>query len=83
MVPSLDSARLINPATGVGLGRLAGRAVPAWRDRPAAGTPITVPATLTTRPRARVQETWTPERCSRLDCYQHPDMAAVMSRWDP
>ena len=30
-------ARLINPAAGAGLGRLAGRAVPARRDRPAAG----------------------------------------------
>ncbi len=51
-------ARLINPATGTGLGCLAGRAIPARRDRPAAGLrrqPI--PATLTTRPPARVQET--------------------------
>ena len=51
-------ARLINPATGAGLGCLAGRAIPARRDRPAAGLHRQpVPATLTTRPRARVQET--------------------------
>ena len=31
------SAPLINPATGAGLGRMAGRAMPARRDRPAAG----------------------------------------------
>jgi hypothetical protein len=41
-----------------GLGRLAGRAILARRDRPAAGLRRQpVPATLTTRPRARVQET--------------------------
>ena len=51
-------ARLINPATGAGLGRMAGRAVPARRDRPAAGLHRQpVPATLTARPPARVQET--------------------------
>jgi hypothetical protein len=51
-------ACLLNPATGAGPGRLAGRTVPAWRDRPATGLhrqPI--PATLTTWPPARVQET--------------------------
>ena len=46
------------PATGAGLGRMAGRAIPARRDRPAAGLHRQpVPATLTTRPPARVQET--------------------------
>jgi hypothetical protein len=51
-------ARFLDPATGAGLGRLAGRAMPARRDRPAAGLHRQpVPATLTTRPRARVQET--------------------------
>jgi hypothetical protein len=55
-------ARFLNPATGAGLGRLAGRAIPARRDRPAAGLHRQpVPATLTTRPAARVQETG---RCS-------------------
>ena len=55
--PARD-CRLIDPATGAGLGRVAGRAVPARRDRPAAGLHRQpVPATLTTRPRARVQQT--------------------------
>ena len=44
------AARFIDPATGAGLGRLAGRAVPARRDRPADGLHRQpVPATLTTR----------------------------------
>ena len=44
-------ARLINPAAGAGLGRMAGRAIPSRRDRPAAGLHRQpVPATLTTRP---------------------------------
>src|SRR5260370_1440697 len=43
-------ARLISPATGAGLGCLAGRAIPARRDRPAAGLHRQpVPATLTAR----------------------------------
>jgi hypothetical protein len=51
-------ARLINPVAGAGLGRLAGRAIMARRDRPPAGLRRQpAPATLTTRPRARVQET--------------------------
>src|SRR5260370_4652784 len=67
-----------------GLGCLAGRAIPARRDRPAAGLHRQpVPATLTARPRARVQETGrrggaprpvfigTP-LCARLQCTPFP-----------
>jgi hypothetical protein len=32
-----------------------------------------VPATLTTRPPRPRSGNWTPWRCSRLDCYRHPD----------
>ena len=46
-------ARLINPATGAGLGRMAGRAIPARRDLPAAGLRRQpVPATLADHPPA-------------------------------
>ena len=42
------AARFLNPATGAGLGRLAGRAIPARRDQPAARLHRQpVPATLT------------------------------------
>jgi hypothetical protein len=45
------AARFLNPATGAGLGRLAGRAIPARRDQPAARLHRQpVPATLTTIP---------------------------------
>jgi hypothetical protein len=45
------AARFLNPATGAGLGRLAGRAIPARRDQPAARLHRQpVPATLTTTP---------------------------------
>ncbi len=54
-------ARLIDPATGAGLGCLAGRAVPAWRDRPAAGLHRQpVPVTLTTRRPCPRSGNWTP-----------------------
>src|SRR5260370_675072 len=46
--PPPAAARFLNPATGAGLGRLAGRAIPARRDRPAARLHRQpVPATLT------------------------------------
>ena len=56
------AARFLNPATGAGLGRLAGRAIPARRDWPATRLHRQpVPATLTTTPCHRatraVQET--------------------------
>ena len=62
------AARLLNPATGAGLGRLAGRAVPARRDRPATRLHRQpVPATLTTTPvPSRHQGSsgnWTLQRC--------------------
>ena len=45
------AARFLDPATGAGLGRLAGRAIPARRDQPAARLHRQpVPATLTTTP---------------------------------
>src|ERR1019366_4907461 len=45
------AARFLNPATGAGLGRLAGRAIPARRDQPTARLHRQpVPATLTTTP---------------------------------
>jgi len=51
--------QVVSPtAPGAGLGHLAGRAIPARRDRPAARLHRQpVPATLTTRPRARVSGT--------------------------
>ena len=52
---------LLNPATGAGLGRLAGRAIPARRDQPSAGLRRQpVPATLTTRPPCPRSGNWTP-----------------------
>ncbi|MGO9190346.1 MAG: hypothetical protein ACLP8X_18035 [Streptosporangiaceae bacterium] len=55
------AARFVNPATGAGLGRLAGRAVPARRDWPAAGLHRQpVPVTLTTRPSCPRSGNWTP-----------------------
>jgi len=54
-------ARLINPATGAGMGRMAGRAILARRDRPAAGLRRQpVPATLTTHPLCPRSGNWTP-----------------------
>ena len=45
------AVRFLNPATGAGLGRLAGRALPARRDQPAARLHRqSVPAALTTAP---------------------------------
>ena len=45
------AARFLNPATGAGLGRLAGRAIPTRRDQPMARLRRQpVPATLTTTP---------------------------------
>jgi hypothetical protein len=45
------AARFLGPATGAGLGRLAGRAIPARRDQPTARLHRqSVPATLTTTP---------------------------------
>src|SRR5712691_8183689 len=45
------AARFLGPATGAGLGRLAGRAIPARRDQPTARLHRQpVPATLTTTP---------------------------------
>jgi hypothetical protein len=53
--------RFPGPATGRGLGCLAGRAVPAQRDQPAAGLRRQpVPATLTTRPPCPRSGNWTP-----------------------
>ena len=51
LLQSPAAARFLNPATGAGLGRLAGRAIPTRRDQPMARLRRQpVPATLTTTP---------------------------------
>jgi len=61
VLPGRRAERLINPATGAGMGRMAGRAILARRDRPAAGLRRQpVPATLTTHPLCPRSGNWTP-----------------------
>jgi len=70
-----EIARLIDPATGAGLGRLAGRAIPARQDRPAAGLhrqPVPAALTPARMPACPRSGNWTPQRRSWLDCYRHP-----------